>query len=268
MWWYSSWGPVFCWMRVWPLPSSSCCRVPYVEVNLRMGVMEGSLASQAPQENPRKIKTRTRMIKVHIYRLQNKWLCKHDSYIHLAAVICIVFVFYICVDLKSHYGILNIQCMNMCMKEYLVKHIRITCISCVSLAVYVAQIQMMVRNMTRLCVWAWSSYWWRSWTESFLWSLWGPSYWSLTPPVSAGRPTACYTASTGTPACLIRRDCWTCCGICGKSFPSTAARLLSLWISWDTSCWKLLRPRRKRYYKCISHDVGKGIMKHSFLTCI
>lgn len=127
MWWYSSWGPVFCWMRVWPLPSSSCCRVPYVEVNLRMGVMEGSLASQAPQENPRKIKTRTRMIKVHIYRLQNKWLCKHDSYIHVAAVICIVFVFYICVDLKSHYGILNIQCMNMCMEEYLVKHIRITC---------------------------------------------------------------------------------------------------------------------------------------------
>lgn len=158
--------------------------------------------------------------------------------------------------------------MNMCMKEYLVKHIRITYITYAFLAVYVAQIQMMVKNMTRLCVWAWSSYWWRSWTESFLWSLWGPSYWSLTPPVSAGRPTACYTASTGTPACLIRRDCWTCCGICGKSFPSTAARLLSLWISWDTSCWKLLRPRRKRYYKCISHDVGKGIMKHSFLTCI
>lgn len=42
--------------------------------------------------------------------------------------------------------------MNMCMKEYLVKHIRITYITYAFLAVYVAQIQMMVRNMTRLCV--------------------------------------------------------------------------------------------------------------------
>lgn len=127
---------------------------------------------------------------------------------------------------------------------------------------------MMVKNMTRFCVWVWFSYWWRFWIESFWWSLWGFFYWSLILLVFVGRFIVCYIVFIGILVCLIRRDCWICCGICGKSFFSTVVRFFSLWIFWDIFCWKFFRFRRKRYYKCISYDVGKGIMKYSFLICI